>query len=73
MIVCSALRCATWMVAIAVFFAIAPDAILSMLAGPHPRSRSRGDYAPRSGRRRFSMPVGRHPRSRSGCKRYRPR
>ena len=24
----------------------------SMLAGPHPRSLSRGDYAPRSGRRR---------------------
>ena len=26
----------------------------SLLAGPHPRSRSRGDSAPRSGRRRFS-------------------
>jgi len=24
-----------------------------MLAGPHPRSLSRGDFAPRSGRRRF--------------------
>ena len=27
---------------------------LSMLAGPHPRSLSRGDSAPRSGRRRFA-------------------
>ena len=31
-----------------------------MLAGPHPRSLSRGDFAPRSGRRRFSMLAGPH-------------
>ena len=30
-----------------------------MLAGPHPRSLSRGDFAPRSGRRRFSCYVSR--------------
>jgi len=37
-------------------------ALFSMLAGPHPRSLSRGDFAPRSGRRRFS--TGRRPRAR---------
>jgi DNA-binding winged helix-turn-helix (wHTH) protein/TolB-like protein len=43
-----------------------PDAIVpsagrnhfSMLAGPHPRSLSLGDSAPRSGRRRFAALVG---------------
>ena len=31
---------------------------LLMLAGPHPRSRSLGGFAPRSGRRRFLMLAG---------------
>ena len=39
----------------------------SLLAGPHPRSLSRGDSAPRSGRRRLSMLAGPDPRS--GCRR----
>src|SRR4051794_25033447 len=30
-----------------------PQALSYLLAGPHPRSRSLGDSAPRSGRRRF--------------------
>ena len=34
-----------------------------MLAGPHPRSLSRGDFAPRSGRRRLAVAVW---KSRSG-------
>jgi hypothetical protein len=28
-----------------------------LLAGPHPRSRSLGDFAPRSGRRRFPLSL----------------
>ena len=37
--------------------AIGRSVAFSMLAGPHPRSLSRGDSAPRSGRRRCSMLV----------------
>ena len=34
------------------FLGVLVDIHYLMLAGPHPRSLSRGDYAPRSGRRR---------------------